>query len=253
VSVEIDLGSQVAIVSGGGSGIGEATVKTLARAGARVGIAEIDFPAAERVAKEVESEGGVALPLAVDVGSVESVEEGLRILKTELGPVRVVVNNAAGWSVAKFMDTSLEDLERTYRITVFGAMNMCRAAIPDMSGGGGGRIVNIISDAGRVGEPFMTAYSGAKSGLVGFTRALAKELGRKKINVNGVSPGTTKTPPSVKFIEQMGGEEKLVRLYPLGRLGLPQDIANGVLFMASPLADFVTGQILSVSGGYTTV
>jgi len=253
VSIEIDLGDQVAIVSGGGSGIGEATVKTLARAGARVGIAEIDLAAAERVAKEVESEGGVALPLAVDVGSVDSVDEGIRILKAELGPVRIVVNNAAGWSVAKFMDTALEDIERTYRVTVFGAMNVCRATIPDMSDGGGGRIVNIISDAGRVGEPFMTVYSGAKSSLVGFTRALAKELGRKKINVNGVSPGTTKTPPAVKFIEQMGGEEKLVRLYPLGRLGLPQDIANGVLFMASPLAEFVTGQILSVSGGYTTV
>jgi NAD(P)-dependent dehydrogenase (short-subunit alcohol dehydrogenase family) len=252
VSLQIDLSERVAFVSGGGSGIGAAVATTLARAGATVVVGDIDLAAAQVTVKAIESAGGSALAQYVDIADQDSVDDAFASITAEVGVVRILVNNAAAWSIGPFMKTPAADVENTVRVTVLGTMNMCRAALPGMTDGDGGRIVNIISDAGRVGEEFMTAYSGAKSGLIGFTRALAKEVGYAQVTVNGVSPGTTKTPSSSAFIEQTG-EEKLARLYPLGRLGEPADIANAVAFMASPLAAFITGQILSVSGGYTTV
>jgi NAD(P)-dependent dehydrogenase (short-subunit alcohol dehydrogenase family) len=122
-----------------------------------------------------------------------------------------------------------------------------------MKAEGYGRIVNLASDAGRIGEPFITAYSAAKAGVIGFTKALAKEVGRHGITVNAVAPGTTKTPGSAALIEQWGGEERLARTYPLRRLGEPEDIAGAVLFLCSDLAGWITGQVLGVDGGYATV
>jgi NAD(P)-dependent dehydrogenase (short-subunit alcohol dehydrogenase family) len=113
-----------------------------------------------------------------------------------------------------------------------------------------GRIINIASDAGRVGEPWLANYSGTKGAIIALTKALAKELGRYKITINCVSPGTTKTPGAMEFIEKYG-EERLSKAYPLGRLGEPRDVANAVLFFASDDSEYITGQVLSVSGGYT--
>lgn len=249
----IDLGGRVAVVTGGGSGIGEATAKLLAQAGAAVAVADLSEENAKRVATEIEATGGRALAVACDVGDEVSVADALARVRSELGPVRILVNNAATWVIKLFKDTTPAEAERIFSVTVTGSMNMTRACLGDLTGEPGGRVVNIISDSGRTGEAFMAVYASAKAALVGFTKSIAKETGRYQTTVNGVSPGTTNTPGASAFIDSVGGEEKLARAYPLGRLGQPDDIAGAVLFFASPLSDWVTGQILSVSGGYTMV
>lgn len=249
--VTIDLDGRVAVVTGGGSGIGEATAKLLARANAMVVVADIAEDAAKRVTSDIHDAGGSALALAFDVADAASVGAGIEQVRADAGPIRIVVNNAATWVVKPFTDTTPQEIERIFAVTVTGTMNVTRAALPDLVATPGGRVVNIISDSGRAGEAWMSAYASAKAALVGFTKSLAKETGRAGTTVNGVSPGTTATPGSADFIENVGGEAKLAKAYPLGRLGQPDDIANGVLFFASPLSDWVTGQILSVSGGFT--
>jgi NAD(P)-dependent dehydrogenase (short-subunit alcohol dehydrogenase family) len=253
MAIEIDLNSDVAVVTGGGSGIGEAISKTLSRAGAKVAVLDLDLSAAERVAKEIEADGGLAFGCSADVSSRSSVEEAIVAVRGELGPIRIAVNNAASWTVKLFKDTPDDEIDRVFNVTVRGTMNVTRAVLEDLTAQPGGRIVNIISDSGKIGEPYMSVYSTAKAGLMGLTKSLAREVGRYETRVNGVSPGTTKTPGSRDFVEGAGGEEKLAKAYPLRRLGDPQDIANGVLFFVSPLSSWITGQILSVSGGFTMV
>jgi NAD(P)-dependent dehydrogenase (short-subunit alcohol dehydrogenase family) len=249
----IDLSSRVAIVTGGGSGIGEATAKVLAAAGAAVAVADVVEENAKRVAVEIEAAGGRAIAVEADVADWASVQEALTRVSRELGPVNIVVNNAAVFLSKLFKDMSQAEVDRVFSVTVNGAMNVTRAALAEVTAAPGGRIVNIISDSGRTGEAYMSAYASAKAALIGLTKSIAKEVGQFGTTVNGVSPGTTKTPGSSAFIDKVGGEAKLARAYPLGRLGEPEDIAGAVLFFASPLADWVTGQILSVSGGYTMV
>ena len=247
----IDLTGRVALVSGAGSGIGEATATRLAAAGAAVAVVDLVEEAAKRVAADIEAAGGRALPVACDVSDARSVAGAVDHVHGELGPPGIVVNNAATWVIKLFKDTTEPEINGIFDVTVHGAMNLTRAALTDVTGEPRGRIVNIISDSGRTGEAYMAAYAAAKAALTGFTKSLAKEVGRFGTTVNGVSPGTTNTPGSSAFIESVGGEAKLAKAYPLGRLGRPDDIANAVLFFASPLSDWITGQILSVSGGYT--
>lgn len=253
MTIAIDLDARPSVVTGGGSGIGEAIAKTLARAGAHVAVADVDTVAAERVAKEIEAAGGVALPITFDVSQADEVGAALDVVREQLGALRIVVNNAATWVVKSFPETTQADVDRIFAVTVYGSMNVTREALPDLTSEPGGRIVNVISDSGRTGEPYMAAYASAKAALMGLTKSVAREVGRKGTTVNGVSPGTTQTPGGADFIEKAGGAEKLARPYPLGRLGVPEDIANAVLFFASPLSDWITGQILSVSGGCTMI
>lgn len=249
----IDLEGRVALVTGAGSGIGEAIAGTLARAGAAVAVADLCEEAAVRVVDGILAAGGRALAVRMDVADPGSVEEGVARITGTLGPVRILVNNAAWWTIKPFTDTEPAEIDRIFAITVHGTMQVTRATLSDLCAEPGGRVVNIISDSGRVGEAHMAAYASAKAALTGFTKSLAREVGRSGATVNGVSPGTTVTPGSSDFIARVGGEEKLARAYPLGRLGRPEDIAGAVLFFASPLADWITGQILSVSGGFTMV
>jgi NAD(P)-dependent dehydrogenase (short-subunit alcohol dehydrogenase family) len=249
----IDLGGRVALVTGAGSGIGEAIARTLARAGAAVAVADLAEDAAIHVADAILAAGGRAFAVRMDVADPASVEDAIARATAALGPVRIVVNNAAWWTIKPFTETEPAEIDRIFAVTVHGTMQVTRAALADVCAEPGGRIVNIISDSGRVGEAHMAAYASAKAALTGFTKSLAREVGRAGATVNGVSPGTTVTPGSADFIEKVGGEQKLARAYPLGRLGRPEDIAHAVLFFASPLADWITGQILSVSGGFTMV
>lgn len=252
MSISIDLSGQTAVVTGGGSGIGEAISRTLGRAGAAVGIADLSQDAAERVAKEIEADGGRAAGVAVDVADRASIEAGFAELRDRLGPMDHLVNNAAAWAIKSFADHTAGDIERTIAITLVGSINATQAALPDLVERGGSVVV-ISSDGARIGEPWMTVYAGAKSGLIGFAKSLAKETGRNGVRVNVIAPGTTMTPGSAAFIERAGGPEKLARTYPLGRIGDPQDIANAAVFLVSPLASWITGQVLSVSGGFTMV
>jgi len=252
MSIAIDLSGEVALVTGGGSGIGEAIATTLAEAGAAVAIADLSRESATRVADAICSKGGRALPLKMDIGDPASIEAGITELRNELGPISILVNNAATWVVKEFKDTTPAEVDRVVGITLIGTINVTRAALPDVIERRG-CVINTISDSARTGERFMSVYAAAKAGLIGLTKSLAKEVGKDGVTVNGVSPGTTSTPGGSAFIEAAGGPEKLARAYPMGRIGEPQDIANAVLFFASPLSSWITGQVLSVSGGFTMV
>jgi NAD(P)-dependent dehydrogenase (short-subunit alcohol dehydrogenase family) len=252
MSIAIDLSGEVALVTGGGSGIGEAIATTLAQAGAAVAIADLSRESATRVADAICGSGGKALPVQMDIGDPASIEAAITQLRNELGPISILVNNAATWVVKEFKDTTPAEVDHVVGITLIGTINVTRAALPDVVERRG-RVINTISDSARTGERFMSVYAAAKAGLIGLTKSLAKEVGKDGVTVNGVSPGTTSTPGGSAFIEAAGGPEKLARAYPMGRIGEPQDIANAVLFFASPLSSWITGQVLSVSGGFTMV
>ncbi|HEY3735473.1 MAG TPA: SDR family NAD(P)-dependent oxidoreductase [Streptosporangiaceae bacterium] len=252
MSISIDLSGQVAVVTGGGSGIGEAIAMTLARAGAPVGIADISAEAGQRVAKQIETAGGRAVAVAVDISDRASIEAGLAAIRAALGPVTHLVNNAATWAVKPFAEHTPEEIDRVLGVTLTGTIAVTQAALPDVVAQRGS-IVVISSDGARIGERYLSVYAAAKAGLIGLTKSLAREVGRAGVNVNSIAPGTTNTPGGAGFIEQAGGADKLARAYPLGRIGEPQDIANAALFLVSPLSSWMTGQVLSVSGGFTMV
>lgn len=243
------LDGKVAIVTGAGRGIGREIALTLAREGAAVVVADIDEANGSKVAGEINSMGGKAIFVKTDVTSYENVGEMVRKAVDEFGGVDILVNNAAVWNIKLFKDSTPDDWMREIRINVIGVLNCIHNVLPHMMEKRGGRIVNIASDAGRVGEPWLTTYSGTKGYVISLTKALAKELGKYNITVNCVSPGVTKTPGAQKFIESVG-EEKLAKAYPLRRLAEPKDIANAVLFFVLEESSYITGQILSVSGGY---
>ncbi|HTK62575.1 MAG TPA: SDR family NAD(P)-dependent oxidoreductase [Pseudonocardia sp.] len=252
MSVQIDLSSDVAVVTGGGSGIGAGIATLLAEAGAKVAILDMSAEAAKTVAEQINADGGTAIGVEANITDEAGVEQALTSVREQLGPVSVLVNNAATWTIKKFADTTADETRRVVDVTLIGTVNVMRAALPDLLATQG-RIVNVASDSARTGEHSMSVYAGAKAGVVAITKSVAQEVGRKGVRANVVAPGTTQTPGSAAFIEQVGGPEKLARAYPLGRLGEPADIAGAVLFLASPLSSWITGQVLSVSGGYTMV
>jgi len=250
MSISINLDGQVAVVTGGGSGIGEAISRTLAQAGATVAIADVSLENGQRVAKEIEADGGKAIAVALDLGDRASVQAGIAEIRAELGRIDHLVNNAATWAIKSFAEHTPEEIDRIVGITLTGTMTVTQIALPDIIESGGSVVV-ISSDGARAGEAYMSVYAGAKSGLIGFAKSVAKEVGCKGVRVNVVAPGTTATPGSQGFIDQVGGADKLAKSYPLGRIGEPQDIANAALFLVSPLSSWITGQVLSVSGGFS--
>ena len=250
MAVEIDLSGQAALITGAAQGIGYETASLFCRAGAAVMIADLNGDAAEQAAQTLSAEGHEAAAVKVDVRDPEQASEAVAATVERFGHIDVLVNNAAVWTVKFFTKQTVAEYNRDIDVCLLGTMNMCKAAIEPMSSNGGGAIVNLISDAGRVGEPRLVAYSAAKAGVVGLTKALAKEGARFKVRVNGVSPGTTHTPGSDPVVAQWGGEDVVVPAYPLGRLGEPSDQGYAILFLSSPLSTWITGQILSVNGGY---
>ncbi len=252
MAISIDLTGKSAIVTGSGRGIGRETALLLAKAGACLTIADIDEATAQSVAQEIRAFGGAAAAVRSDITRFEDAQSMVRAALDAHGRVDILVNNAARWTIKLFKDMTPQDYDNDIRVTLYGTLNASRAVLDPMINQKYGRIVNLISDAGRIGEPYLSIYSAAKSGVAGFTKALAKEVGRYGITVNGVAPGVTHTPGAASFIDGAGGEEKLAKAYPLRRLGQPIDIANAILFVASDMSGYMTGQIFSVSGGYST-
>ena len=248
MSVQIDLTGETALVTGGGSGIGRETCVLLARAGADVLVLDLAADAAKETADLVAAEGRQGWAVAADVTDADGVRAGLDAAPSAPS---IVVNNAFWAAPGPFLGSSVAADEKTLRVITLGTMTVSRVVLPAMLAAARGSIINVTSEAGRVGEPTMAAYSAAKAGVGGFTKALAKEVGPKGVRVNAVSPGTTRTPATADHLtEEMA--EKMARAYPLRRLGEPADIASAILYLASPLSSWVTGQILSVAGGYST-
>jgi 2-hydroxycyclohexanecarboxyl-CoA dehydrogenase len=242
--------SRIALVTGGARGIGMAIVQALAEDGHRVIVADILDDAAAQTAAAV---GGLAVHL--DVTDSASVDQATSQAERQLGPINILVNNA-GWDQFRpFLETEEAFWERVIEINFKGCLRTCHRIVPGMIERGYGRVVNIGSDAARVGSSLEAVYSGAKGAVVSFTKTLAREIARHGLTANTVCPGPTETP----MLAEMFGSgdqtartiEALRRAVPMRRLAQPQDIGGAVAFLASDRAAFITGQTLSVSGGLT--
>ncbi len=243
------LHGEVAVVTGGASGIGRAVSGALAASGARVFLGDLNGDGAGEAADAIARAGGEAEAFAVDVTSGDAVASFAEHVSARAGGASVLVN-AAGWDrLEPFVDNTPDFWERIVDINYLGPVRMCRAFLPTMIDATRGKIVNVASDAGRVGSSGETVYAGAKGGVISFTKSLAREMARHGINVNCVCPGPTDTPLFRSLPEKMQGA--LERAIPFRRLARPEEIADAVLFFASGRSDFVTGQVLSVSGGLT--
>lgn len=243
------------VVTGGGGGIGGATCRRFALEGGRVAVCDVNAESAEKVAGEIRASGGQAQAFRCDITDRASVDAAIREAQAQLGPIDVLVNNA-GWDVFKpFTKTDPGEWTKLIAINLIGAMHMHHAVLPGMAARRKGRIVNISSDAARVGSSGEAVYAACKGGLVAFSKTIAREHARHGITVNVVCPGPTETALFADYKQGAGNPEKLVeaftRAIPLGRIGQPDDLPGAVLFFASDDAAYVTGQVLSVSGGLT--
>lgn len=238
------------VVTGAASGIGLATAGALAQAGAAVVLADLSEEKGRAEAERLRAEGFEAVFEALDVASAESVSDFARRVLAA-GEVQVLVNGA-GWGKAQaFMDNEPEFWDRVVDINLMGPIRLAKAFLRPMMERNSGKIVNVASDAGRVGSSGETVYSGAKGGLISFTKGLARETARYSINVNCVCPGPTETPMLMAVPERH--REAFLRAIPMRRFGKPSDVADAILFFASSRSDYITGQVLSVSGGLTMV
>jgi 2-hydroxycyclohexanecarboxyl-CoA dehydrogenase len=250
------MSNRVALVTGGAQGIGKGIVTSLAQAGFRVAIADLNLEVAEKTAQEIRNNGGTAIAVQIDVTKTAAVKAAIASVEAQLGPIEVVVNNAGWDDFMPFVETTEDFWEKILDLNFKGALRVIHAVVPGMIERGHGRIINIGSDAGRVGSSLEAVYSGAKGGIIAFTKTLAREVATKGITANVVCPGPTDTPALRKFADGAGDDaDKVIagmtRAVPMKRLGTPEDIGPAVVFFASDAAGFVTGQTLSVSGGLT--
>ena len=239
----------VAVVTGAASGIGRACAQALAREGASVVVADIDVPAGEASAAALRAAGHRAVFLPVDMTDAASVEALGAAAQAHFGQVDVLVNGAGWGRTAPFVDGTPEFWAQLVALNLVGPMGLAKVLLPGMIERSQGRIVNIASDAGRVGSLGETVYSAAKGGLIAFTKSLAREVARHQITVNCVCPGPTDTPLMAAVPDKL--KDAFVKAIPFRRLGQPEEVADAVAFFASPRAGYITGQVLSVSGGLT--
>ncbi len=249
------LANKVALITGGGGGIGGATCKRFAREGALVAVMDRNLESATAVALAITANGGKAKAYSCDITDRASVDTAVAAAIADLGPIDILVNNA-GWDVfAPFTKTQPEQWDKLIAINLVGALHMHHAVLPGMVERRGGRIVNIASDAARVGSSGEAVYAACKGGLVAFSKTIAREHSRHGITVNVVCPGPTDTALFADYKLGAGNPEKLEEAFrrsiPLGRIGQPDDLPGALVFFASDDAAFITGQVLSVSGGLT--
>lgn len=268
--MELGLKGKVALVTGGGQGVGRAICRELAAEGVRVVVNDLFPERAEAVAAEIRAAGGEAVSAPADITSPDQVARMVAVGREAFGPIGILVNNAGvtperrskGGMPPTFLETPDREMHQTVELNVYGTMYCCRAVLPDMAAQRWGRIISIASEAGRVGEARLAPYSGAKAAIIGLSKALAKEHGRDCINVNvvvlgavsheGIAPGQATSPDATP--ENNERLRKMLNAYPvsrgLGRLSRPDDISGIVAFLASDRAAFITGQHIGASGGY---
>jgi NAD(P)-dependent dehydrogenase (short-subunit alcohol dehydrogenase family) len=257
MSFTIDLEGQRAVVTGAGQSIGRTIALAFAEAGATVAVNDIVPAHADAVVEEIRGAGGKADALPFDVTDHSTVASAIEAY----GGVTVLVNNAGNAGVdglvapRDFVDTDPGDWARYFAVNLFGTMHCTHAALPSMIAAGWGRIVTLVSDAGRNGDAKVAPYAAAKAGAAGFCRSIAREAGRHGITVNCVSLGSIETPAKIEAKAKMQvspeREKKMLEPYVIRRHGLPEDVAGLVTFLASPLASWITGQTYAVNGGYT--
>ncbi|MFW2381727.1 MAG: SDR family NAD(P)-dependent oxidoreductase [Acidimicrobiales bacterium] len=244
--------SRVALVTGGASGIGREIAMELARSGCQVAVGDLNLRGATRTAESIGAEA-IAVPL--DVSQSASVSDAVSTVEEGLGPVEILVN-CAGWDELKpFLDTDEDFWNRVIEINFKGTLRTVHACLPLMLEAGWGRIINIGSDAARVGSSLEAVYAGAKGGVISFTKTVARETAKQGVTANVVCPGPTDTPLLEGIIAASDNGEKVInamaRAVPMKRIGQPSEVAAAVVYFASEEAGFTTGQTLSVSGGLT--
>jgi 2-hydroxycyclohexanecarboxyl-CoA dehydrogenase len=263
--MDLGISGSVAVVSGGASNIGRAITLALAAEGAAVAILDLDVAQGDRVAAAAqEQSSGRLLAVQADITDRADVRRAVSEVENQLGPPQILVNNA-GWARrARFLDQEPDEALRLIEVNLIGTMNLTRAVLPGMVERGSGAVVSIGSDAAVIGEKQEGAYGAAKAGVLSLSRTLAREYGPAGVRFNVVCPGATVpddpghvsatslwSQPEYDVYRDPQTQQAIARHYPLGRLGRPGDVASAVCFLVSPRAGFVTGQTLSVSGGYT--
>ena len=249
------LSNRVVVVTGGAGGIGGALCRRMNEEGAKVAILDLNEGAARALAEELGSSGVAAKAYGVDITDYAQVDSAVADIEAALGPIDVLVNNA-GWDhAARFVDTDPQLWQKLIAINLVGPLNLQHTVVKRMLARGSGRVVNIASDAGRVGSSGEAVYSACKGGIIAFSKTLAREVARKQITVNVVCPGPTETALFRDFAGEGEAGDKLrgalQKAIPFGRLGRPEDLVGAICFLASDDAAFITGQVLSVSGGLT--
>lgn len=250
----MDFSGKSIVITGAGAGIGRRTALDMAARGGLLTVLDLDLSKAEGVAGEIEDAGSRSIAAGADVRDFDQVQAAVDAAIAEFGGVDIMVNNAGTGLPKPFVMTEPEDWNYDIGICLFGVMNGCRAVLPHMVEMNRGKIVNICSDAGRVGEPTLAAYSAAKAGVIGFSKAIAKEVARSNILVNCVCFSTIRT-------ELFGGlfqanpemEQKMIKRYPMKRIGEMEEAANTIMLLCSDYVTFITGQVLSANGGYAMV
>lgn len=248
------LKGKAVLVTGGANGIGAAICRRLAEEGCAVGILDLDGVAAEQLAAEIAAQGGRASAHAADISDYDAVSRSIEAFEKSAGPVAFLVNNA-GWDRAlSFLDSTPEFWRKVIDINLYGPLNLSHIVLRGMAARNFGRVVNIASDAGRVGSSGEAVYSACKGGIIAFSKTVARELVSKGVQVNTVCPGPTDTAILRSFLEGPEGtriSDALKRAIPMRRFGTPEDYPGIVAFLLSDDAAYITGQTISVSGGLT--
>ena len=245
---------RVAFITGAGRGIGREIARTLASKGMDIIVTDVNLDNANETVSILEQEGGKAVAVYCDVTKLESVQEAVATSVSHFGKIDVLVNNAGWDKVEPFLKSEPRTWELIMNINLMGQIHTCKEILPVMIQNGYGKVVNIASDSGRVGSSGEAVYSAAKGGVIAFTKTMAREMARHKININCISPGPSNTP----LFQEIGSYNEgiaaaLEKAIPFRRLAQPSDIANSVAFLVSDEAEYVTGQTLSVNGGLAMV
>jgi NAD(P)-dependent dehydrogenase (short-subunit alcohol dehydrogenase family) len=250
--MELQLKDRVALVTGATRGVGRQIVLSLAAEGTSVAVHyHRSADEAEAVVAEIRAKGGKAKSYKADLASRDGVQSMIEGVVADFGGMNILVNNA-GLAIRKpFRDTTPDDWRSQIDVNLLGAIHLCHGAAPHLERGGHGRIIAIVGDSSRVGESGLSIVGAARAGVIALMKSLARELGRVGVTANTVSLGLVETDHDPAWLE--ANREKLVRLYPVRRLGQPDDIAPTVTLLASPRSGWITGQVISISGGYCMV
>ena len=243
----MELKGKIALVTGAAQGIGRAIALLLAQKGADIVISDINLEKAEEMAKEIEALGRKAMAIKVDVANTNDVERMVEAILERFGQIDILVNNAGIAKDKLILRMTEEDWDSVLNVNMKGTFNCTKAVIKHMSKQRKGKIVNIASVVGEMGNVGQANYSASKAGVIGFTKTIAREFAQRGINVNAIAPGYIETPMTEALPEKV--KEELRRMIPMERLGRPEDVAQAVLFLVSEATSYITGQVLNVNGG----